>query len=280
VLLALLLAFFVAPLQEPALLPGGVRDANALYPCARAEKVVRFFHLETDEAELDKVRPALSELGSEIRYGPRTTSGWPGHSFVALTTPPDADPKKLAAALKKGGGAAEELVCIAFDGRTGKEELGLTGYGVSKRDLVRGISGDVVWYEATGAWSQFYGRPGKLKPNELRERYAKLFEPYGGAQLGDVAKERFTWTLARAPEDKLRFEVLKQLEKTRCIESATLDGTTLTITVRLENLSSCAALGKITAAGAPLDEAGAEAPRAAFDPTPIYDILKGKGLVP
>ncbi|NOT29759.1 MAG: hypothetical protein HOP15_04835 [Planctomycetes bacterium] len=278
-LAALLLATELVAAQ--AELPGGVRDANALYPCAPSAAVVRFFHLETDEPELAKINPALAELGAELAYGPRTTQGRPGHAFVALRAPPEVSPKKLAAALKKGGGPAEELVCIAFDGREGKDhDFGLADMGITKRDFVMGISGDIVWYDALGKWSQFYGRPGKLKAQELLDRYAKLFAPYGGAKLGAVVKERFSWTLASAPDEKTRARVLKTLEKTAGVEGAALEENVLTVTLWLDRLETCGAVGKLTGAGEALDEAVPSSPRAAFDTAPLYALLQAEKLVP
>lgn len=278
---ALLVLLALLPGRSQEVLPGGVRVADALYPCQPAEKVLRFFHVANDKPELAKVTPALAELGAELAYGPRTTTGRPGHSFVVLRAPRAADPKKLAAALKKGGGAVDALACVAFDGRTGKDhDFGLGGYGVTKRDFVLGMSGDVVWYDATGPWSQIYGPPGKLSARELFDRYEKLYAPYGGAKLGEVVLERFTWTLASAPEDKVRAKVLKALEKLRGVRGAVIEGGKLTMTVALDGLEVCADAGKIPGQGEPLDEAGKEAPRVAFDAGSVYELLKAEGLVP
>lgn len=262
------------------MLPGGVRIADALYPCRPTETVVRFFHLETDAPELGKLNPALAELGAELAYGPRTTSGRPGHAFVAVRAARAADPKKLAAALKKGGGKAEVLAATAFDGRTGEDhDFGLGGLGVTKRDFVMGMAGGIAWYDASGTWSQLFGAPGKLKAAELADRYAKLYQPYGGARLGELVKERFRWTLAQAPEDAQRARVLAAFEKTPGVEGAVIEGTLLTVTVALKGLEACADVGAL-AAGEALDEAGAGAPRVAFDAGALYVILRGEGLLP
>lgn len=279
VFLALLALLPLARAQET--LPGDVRLANELYPCRPSTNVVRFFHLETDEPELAKVTPALAELGAEIAYGPRTAGGRPGHAFVALRAPRTAEPKKLVAALRKGGGATEELACLAFDGRTGKDhDFGLGGYGVTKRDFVMGMSGDVVWYDASGPWSQLFGAPGKLKAQDLAQRYEKLYAPYGGAKLGEVVLERFTWTLAAAPEDKVRHKVLKAIEKMRGVRGAVIDGAELTMTVALDGLEVCGDVGKVPSAGEALDETGKQAPRLAFDAGAVYELLKLESLVP
>src|SRR6185295_6882576 len=112
-------------------------------------------------------------------------------------------------------------------------------------------SGDVVWYDATGKWSQFWGQPGKLKASELADRYAKLYAPYGGARLGAVVKERFHWKLAAAPDDKTRERVLSALDKLTGVMGATIEGDVLTVTVWLDRLETCALAGKIPAEGEP-----------------------------
>lgn len=279
---AALLALLMLPgARAQEVLPGGVRIADELYPCKPSEKVIRFFHLETDAPELAKLNPALAELGAELAYGPRATQGRPGHAFVAVRAPRAAEVKKLALALKKGGGAVQELGTIAFDGRAGKDhDFGLGGYGVTKRDFVMGMSGDVVWYDAVGPWSQLYGPSGKMKARELYDRYEKLYAPYGGAKLGEVVLERFTWKLASAPEDKVRHKALKALEKMRGVRGAVIDGTALTMTVALDGLEACADVGKIPGTGEPLDEDTKAAPRIAFDAGAVYALLQADGLVP
>jgi hypothetical protein len=198
---------------------------------------------------------------------------------VAVRAPRNTSAKKLAAALKKGGGSAEELAATAFDGRTGKpHEFGLAGSGVTQRDFVMG--GDVVWYDAFGPWSQIYGPPGKVEAQEIAKRYAKLYEPYGGAKLGEVVSERFAWTLSAAPDDKLRAKILKALEKVRGVVGAVIEGAEMTLTVRLDGLEVCADAGKIPSAlGEPLDEGDRAAPRVAFDAGAVYELLAAEGLV-
>jgi hypothetical protein len=273
-LLALLLAA-----QEPA--PGEARGADALYPCRASANVVRFFHVEEDAPDLAKVRPALAELGAELLHGPRTTSGRPGHAFVAVRAPRAVAPKKLAAALRKGGGAADELAALVFDGRTGEaHDFGLGGLGVTKRDFVMGMSGDVTWYEMAGERSQLFGPPGKLDAAELAARYAKLYEPYGGSKLGAPARERFTWTLAKAPDEKLRAKLERALGKLDGVTEIALAGAELTVTVTLADLAACGDVGPIPADAEVLDDASRGAPRVAFDTGPLYEQLRAEGLVP
>ncbi len=265
--------------QEPA---SGVRQSDALYPAARAESVVRFFTVDTDEADLAKVREALRELGAEVAYGPRTTAARPGHSFFALRAPEAAAPRKLAAALKKGGAAAHELVCVAFDGREERDaNVGIAGFSFTTRDFILGMSGDIAWFDSVGSWSQFYGPPGKLKSSEIADRYEKLYAPYGGGRVGSVVRERFTWTLAAAPDEKAEDRLLKAIHKLEGVARAALEGPALVVEVELDGLLASGVAGKIPAAeGQVLDEAGRDAPRAAFATQPLYDLLAAEKLLP
>lgn len=258
----------------------GKAPAVDLYPCRASATVVRFFHVEIDAPDLSKVNPALEELGATLVHGPRSSGGRPGHCFCAVRAPREVSAKKLAAALKKGGGAVETLEVLAFDGRTGSDsDLGLGGLGVTKRDLVMGISNDVVWYEASGAWSQFYGRPGKLDAKELAERYAKLYAPYGGAKLGAVVEERVSWPLKAAPEAKVAAKLAKEIEKQPGVAHAGFEGARLDVAVVLAGLEACGDVGALQA-GEPLEASDAGTPRAAFDAGAVHALLVEAALVP
>jgi hypothetical protein len=260
--------------------PDGVRAADELYPCRASANVVRFFHLDEDEPDLAKVNAALAELGAELAYGPRTASGRPGHAFVALRAPRAVAPRKLAAALRKGGGRADELAVLVFDGRTGAaHDFGLGSLGVTKRDFVMGMSGDVTWYEMVGERSQLFGPPGKLDAAELAERYAKLYAPYGGSKLGAPARERFTWTLSEAPDAKRRAELERALAKLDGVTAVALAGAELTVTVALADLMACGDVGPIPGDAEVLDDASRAAPRVAFDTGPLHALLHAEGLV-
>ncbi len=266
--------------------PGPVaeeRVSDALYPPTRAESVVRFFTVDRDDPEVAEIVEALRELGADIAYGPRTTSARPGHSFFAVRASPETTPKKLAAALKKGGAAAHELACAAFEGRDNRDaNVNIGGIAsFTTRDFVMGISGDIAWFDSVGSWSQFYGPPGKLDSAEIADRYQKLYAPYGGGRIGSVVRERFTWTLVAEPDPKVRARVLKSLEKLDGVVRAALDGAALTVVVELDGLLACGVAGKIPAEeGQALDEAGRDAPRAAFDTRPLHDLLTAEKLLP
>jgi len=253
-----------------------------LYPCRPCATVVRFFHLETDSPDLTKISPALAELEAVLVHGPRSSGGRPGHSFVAVRVPRAVSAKKVAAALKKGGGGVEALEATAFDGRTGSDsDLGLGGVGVTKRDLIIGISNDVVWYDASGTWSQFYGAPRKLEADELAARYAKLYAPYGGAKLGAVVHESLQWTLTAAPTDKQAPKLEKSLEKLPGVTEANFSGNVLALTFVLDGLEAGGDAGPMPEShGEVLEPADAGFPRLAFDTGAVYEILLAEKLVP
>jgi hypothetical protein len=266
--------------QQPA--PLAVRSADELYPPVRAAEVVRFFSLDTDEPDLAKLSAGLSELGAELVYGPRTTEARPGFSFFAVRAPAGESAKKLALALRRGGAAAHELECVAFDGREGGDSrVAVGGASFTTRDFVMGISSDIVWFDCVGAWSQFYGLPGKLEPDEIAERYRKLYAPYGGGRIGQVVRESFRWTLAATPDEKTRARLLKAVQKLEGVHEARLEGNVLGVTVELAGLLASGVAGKIPAAeGEVLDQAGRETPRVAFSTRPLHDLLAAEKLVP
>jgi hypothetical protein len=264
-----------APPQE--LLPGGVREASAAYPCAPSPGVVRFFQLTTEAPDVARLAAELralgAELGAEIVYGPRTSPSRPGKAFVAVRAASEVAAPALGAALERGGAAAEGLACFAFDGATPPERDDSSG---AWRERVLALSEELAWYDAVGGWSQLYARPGKLRAHELVTRYATL----GGARLGEVVKERFRWTLAAPPDEATRRRVLAALERMAGVEGAAIDGRELVVTLRLERLEACGSLGVFPSAGAALDEAARRAPRAAFDAGPLFELLRVERLVP
>jgi hypothetical protein len=261
--------------------PGPVapRGVDELYPLVRAEQVIRFFSLDTDEPDLARLNAGLSELGAELVYGPRTTEARPGFSFFAVRAPSGESARKLALALRRGGAAAHELECVAFDGREGSDSrVAVGGASFTTRDFVMGISSDIVWFDCVGAWSQFYGLPG---PDELAERYKKLYAPYGGGRIGQVVRESFRWTLAATPDDRTRARLLKAVHKLQGVHEARLDGNILGVTVELVGLLTSGLAGNIPAGeGEVLDQIGREAPRLAFDTRPLHDLLAAEKLVP
>lgn len=253
------------------------RAADELYPCRPTATVIRYFAIDAQTRELDAVRAALAELDATIAYGPRTAAARPGRAFVAIRAARATPASKLEAALRKAGGEVEPLSALAFDGRTG-EDHDLTLLNVSKRDVVLGLSGDVRWYDRNGAWSQLFGRAGKLDPAYFVDRYAKMHEPHGGAKLGHVARERFTWTLALEPDEKQRERAIQRLGALPGVERATIEGKQLTLTVVLNDLRVCGDVGTVPKGDA-LDAGSEHAPRVAFDAGEAYELLLGDKLV-
>ena len=189
--------------------------------------------------------------------------------------------KELERAARKAGGVADELAVVAFDGRDDRDtKVDVAGFGFTSRDFVLGMSGEIVWFDSVGGWSQFYGEPGKLSADELAERYLKLYQPFGGGRLGDLLRERFTWTLPEVPDDKAARKLLKAVEKLDGVTAASLEGARLTVEVALEDLVACGVAGTVPAAEGELDAAGLSAPRAAFDTRPLWDLLEAEELAP
>ncbi len=280
ILIALALAAPAAPQGDSA----GVRAEGELYPPAAQTEVVRFFVVKSDEPDVGQMNAALRELGATIVYGPRTTEARPGRAFLALRTPHDAVASKLERALRKGGAAAQELCCSAFAGRDDRDsKVAVMGFNFTTRDFVMGMSGDIVWFDSAGGWSQFYGLRGKLDSAELLDRYAKLYAPYGGGKLGGVVRERFVWTLPEVLDDNRAKRVLEALRKLDGVTAVELDGASLSLEVALDGLEQCGVAGAIPPGADPkaeLDEAGLSAPRACFATRPVWDLLAAEGLAP
>ncbi len=281
------LLLVLAALATPALRPqdaAEVRAADELYPPAAQLEVVRFLVVKTDEPDVGEINAALRELEAQIIYGPRTTEARPGRAFVAVRAPHDLPASKLERALRKGGAAAQELVCTAFAGRDDRDsQVAVMGFNFTTRDFVMGMSGDIVWFDSAGGWSQFYGPRGKLEADELADRYAKLYGPYGGGKLGSLVRERFTWTLAVAPDEKRAKRLLDAVRKLEGVSAAALDGPALSVEVALDGLASCGVAGQVPSGADPkaeLDKAGVSAPRACFSTRPLWDLLAAEGLAP
>jgi len=273
-----LLALVLSP-QDPA----AVRDAGELYPPARPTEVVRFLLVATDQPDVGEMTAALKQHGARIVYGPRTTSGRPGRSFFGVQAPRELKVKELERAARKAGGAADELAVVAFEGREDRDTQVGAGLGLSSRDFVLGMSGEIAWFDSVGGWSQFYGLPGKLTSEELADRYFKLYQPFGGGRLGRLVRERFAWPLCEAPDEKRGAKLLKAVRKLDGVADAALEGAVLTLVVALEDLTACGVAGTVPAgadAQSELDTAGLAAPRAAFDTGPLWDLLAAEGLAP
>jgi hypothetical protein len=255
----------------------GVRAPDERHPCRPNANVLRFYDLDSRTLALARLDAALAELGAERAYGPRTTGGRPGHAFVAIRVPRTRSSLELESALRKGSDSVDALAATAFDGRTG-EDHELVHLHATRRDIVLNMSGAARWYDTGGTWSQIFGRPGLIDPHYFIDRYEKLNRPYGGARFGQLERERFSWTLAKAPDERQASRLPKELERLAGVERAALAGTKLELTVVLRDLLVCGDAGKVPEGGS-LDEQGKQAPRVAFDDGGVYELLKREGLL-
>ena len=281
---SLVLVLALVPLATQEHEASGVRVADDLYPAAKVEEVVRFVAVKTDEPELGDLKDALDGLGAQVVYGPRTSEGNSGRSFFAVRLPWQVSGRELERAMRKAGGVADELAVTAFEGREGRDTAIEVGpFGFTSRDFVMGISGDIEWFDSVGGWSQFYGRPKKIEADEIAKRYEKLYAPYGGGTLGRVVEERFTWTLAAAPDEKVAKKLLKAVQKLDGVVGATLEGAALGVHVRLEDVVVAQVAGTLSASTGEddaFDATGLAAPRAAWCTRPLWDLLDEQGLAP
>jgi hypothetical protein len=270
-----------APQEDAA---SSVRQADDLYPAVKVEEVVRFVVVRTDEPQLGDLKDALKELGAAVVYGPRTTQARPGRAFFAVRLPWSVSARELERAARKAGGAADALACTAFEGREGRDQaIDVGPLSFTSRDFVMGISGEIVWFDSIGGWSQFYGAPGKIDAEDVAERYIQLYAPYGGGSLGRVVEERFTWTLKSVPDGKQEAKLLKAIAKLDGVTDVALAGAALSVQVRLEDVPACApagALSKSSGEEDAFDAAGLAAPRAAWCTRPLWDLLEAQGLAP
>lgn len=261
-----------------------VRVADDLYPFVQVEQVVRYVVVKTDEPQLGDLKDALSEFDASVIYGPRTTSARPGRAFFAVRVPWNVPARELERAARKAGGVAQELACTAFEGREGRDQaIDVGGLEFTSRDFVMGISGEIVWFDTAGGWSQFYGAPGKIDAEELAQRYIKLYAPYGGGSLGRAVEERFTWTLKSVPDEKQGAKLLKAVGKLPGVVDAALDGAALSVHVRLEDVSACVPAGELSQGAeseVAFDAGGLAAPRAAWCTRPLWDLLADGGFTP
>ena len=249
--------------------------ADVAYPAEPAREVVRFFGLEK---ELDRpaLEESLAELGARLLYGPVSAGSQPGQSFVALAAPASTDERALTKALKSAGTKPVLLRWIAFEGREGTDEaLPNFGKDFAGRDHILGMSGDIRWFDSAGGRTQFYVTPRKLGAEDIQERYEKLYAPFGGGRIGDVARDRLTWEL-RAPVDPKRAAKLeKAVLKLPGVESAHVDaeGRRLEVSVRLEDLETSGPTGSFpgASAGGP--------PRATWDTNPLHELLVEEELL-
>jgi hypothetical protein len=269
----LLVVALLAPLIVAfAATPEGTSAPAEVAAPKRCESLLRFYSLK-GKLQMDALRSALGEIAADISCGPLDTGSRTGSSFVAIRCGAGVDEKALERALKKGGVKVEPLAWSRFEGRTG--EIGSVaglGPGYTQRDFVTNMSGELRWFEALGADSELFFTPGKLRADEIADRYAKLHAPFGGGKIGELRRERFSWKLAKPVDPKLAAKLVKALEKVPGVEQAEMEAQVLNVTVQLHGLleSAPSAAEGSAAAGA--------APRAEFCPNALLDLLESEGV--
>jgi len=255
----------------------------AEHPPQRQETALYFYDLK-GKLQLEPLTEALAELGCEIIRGPEETPAQRSHAFVTLRAPGDIDTKLRGKARKKGKDKVMQLAVCCFDGREGKDSSLPSILGLGPRDHLIGMDSAIRWYESRAGYSQFYYEPKKLKPEDIQDRYGKLYGPFGGGTIGELVTETFTWSLVAPVDAKARKKALKAIEKLGGVEEAVIDTSAATLTVRLAlaNMKVCG-----PALPYPLDDPKENkkltdysqgVPRVTFATNTILDALNEAGL--
>lgn len=212
----------------------------AEHPPERQETALYFYDFK-GKLKLEPLNEALAELGCSILRGPEETPAQRSHAFVTVQAPGDVDLKLLGKALKKGKAKVMQLAVCCFDGREGKDSSLPSILGLGPRDHLIGMDSAIRWYESRAGYSQFYYEPKKLKPEDIQDRYEKLYDPFGGGTIGELVTETFTWSLEAPVDPKAQKKALKAIEKLASVEEATIDtdSATLTVKVALTNMKVC-----------------------------------------
>lgn len=267
------------PAQEP-----GAARKHERYPPERHASVVRFFTLEGD-VKPDVLRKAVSELStkaveSRIVGDPSVSSTRPGKHFIALQTPASASLQDVEKALRKSNGRVQALEWSLFRGaKQGPAPI----LGYSGRDCVIGMSSDMRWFEFAGDVSSFFYVPGKLRAAKLADLYRKLYQPFGGGELGQVARETIQWSLKAPVDEAAARRAEKAMAKLEGVREAKIDAATggLRLIVELDGLKhSAPLLPDLDASGADggvkADQGASDSPR--YDTNPLLDVLAKEQL--
>jgi hypothetical protein len=245
------------------------------YPQVAEQRVLRYFNLK-GKLDRGRLNEALKDAGYELAYGPMEAASRPSNSVVAVSVPFEAKVRDVERALKKGKVKTEELELFLFRGRI---ENGFPTFGIDlkKLDYMVGISNEIRWCDMGEQLTQFYCVAGELEAAELEELYCKLQRPLGDepATLGEVVRDRLTWTLAREPEERERKDLEQEILELDGVTGVELDGAELRLELELAGLRA-SGLSRASANGP--GERGAP-PWAAFASRELWELLEAEGLV-
>ena len=212
---------------------GPAVDAPAVEP-ERHATCLRYYSLEGD-VKPDLLRRAVAELSTidaeaKIALGPLGVSSKPKYRFVVLDLPVATPAKDVEKALRKTAPKVVELAWTAFQGKD-RELPAILGFNAL--ECVVGMDNDIRWFALEGGLARFFYLPGKMKEEELRSRFSKLYQPFDAEELGELVRERIEWKLAEPLEPAAAKAAEKAVMKVPGISKARIDVATRTLTAEI-----------------------------------------------
>lgn len=223
----------------------GLAKSDDPYPPARVETLIRYYTLDGDEVDMEKLEGALADLGegAAVLYGPVNTLSKPDHWFVAIETPAEVSDKTAMKAAKKGTGRAEQLLFTALLYDTSDLQIPNQGRRAgSVRDLVVNMASEMRWVEITSTALLFFYTDG-IDAEAVVDRFDKLrAQKPRSDYTRDCLKHTVIWNMAATPGTTVKKSGLRKLEKTIAklpgVASASVDEDLLRLflTLRVDDL--------------------------------------------
>jgi hypothetical protein len=140
------------------------------------------------------------------------------------------------------------------------------------------MSNDMRWFEYSQNTSAFFYMPGKLHAVKLEDLYRKLYQPLGGGELGQLARDTIQWSLKGSVDEAAARRAEKAIAKIDGVREAKIDAATgsLRVIVDFDGLRTSAPMLGAGDAGRKADPATAVQPR--FDTNPLLDVLAKEQL--